>query len=328
MSGRYNHGFSVYNPRPYHVQPSSIYDEPDDDICVWKDGPLLSDLDDEDGESYDDELTVRFREPTSATDAQAEKEVGKDEAERDVAATTSSEDMAKLTQALSTTRKNLTRISQFILKLEARAGKVAKEGIRQTLDATVANTNNTSDQDNHDPNHLEDVEELRLLSQSVWHRLYLVDRHWRRQSRLTQDTQGQSPKIPLEGESSVKGWLKEEIRIHHLSKEDTCYFTVADLADGRQFEDWIVYLKVTCEFKDDPSEESKLIDLAWQLLDRDLRGPRPTSSTRIGDFVVDLQEKHESGAFDEALKDPKRQERDDAEAWKTIKKSWSSRVQH
>ncbi|OTA96173.1 hypothetical protein M434DRAFT_393035 [Hypoxylon sp. CO27-5] len=114
--------------------------------------------------------------------------------------------------------------------------------------------------------------------------------------------------------------------INHLAGEDACYFTVADLAGGRTFEDWAIYLTELCQFKDNPNDESKLVNLAWRFLDRDLRGPRPVDSARIGDFILDLEEKHQSGAFDELLEDPLKQGKDDEEAWMTIKKYWSSKI--
>ncbi|KAI1208663.1 uncharacterized protein F4807DRAFT_430592, partial [Annulohypoxylon truncatum] len=216
---------------------------------------------------------------------------------------------------------------QFILKLERRAGKVTKEGIRQTLDATVSTNTNTSEQDRNLSLH-EEVENLQLLSENAWQRLYLVDRHWRgqsRQERNAQETQ-ECPPIRIESEPSVKAWLKEEVRINDTVGEDPCYYTIADLASGRSFEDWVAHLRDTCKFTDHPADEAKLVELAWRFLDRSLRGPRPDSGARVSDFILGLEEKSQSGVFREALENPRRQVEDDEQAWRAIRRCLGSRI--
>ncbi|KAI2607717.1 uncharacterized protein GGS25DRAFT_523242 [Hypoxylon fragiforme] len=247
----------------------------------------------------------------------------------------------QVSYALATTRRNLTRISQFMLKLECRAGKVTKESIRQTLDATVAdNADAFFEHTFIDPVHIPEIEELKALSESTWHRLYLLDRVWRRQGRDPPDTNNNKdntsssnsstppPTIPLAGERSVKTWLREETRTARLASRDECYFTAADLAQGRRFADWIAYLRELCQFKDHPADEAKLVKLAWRFLDRNLRGPPPANPTRAGAFVARLESEHERGGFDEVLGDPGRQEGEDERAWRDIRKYWSSRFQY
>ncbi|KAI1373168.1 hypothetical protein F4677DRAFT_462539 [Hypoxylon crocopeplum] len=342
MAKGYNEEASVYDTRPYHAYCLSDEGEEDDDICVWAHNPELLDVDD----SEEEQPADHYKDPhphgskeregaradgTAGTGQNSEvNEVGSHDMKL-------AEDSGRLTDeefrdrqiayALSTARRNLTRMSQFVLKLECRAGKVTKEGIRQTLDATVADNAGPFER-NDDDYHLEEIEEIKFLSEGVWQRMYLVDRHWRRQSRTARDEQGESPSIQLESEPGVKAWLKEETRTNHLAFEETCYFTVRDLARGRMFEEWIVYLKNLCGFKDHPADEAKLVELGWRFLDRDLRGPRPPNPTKVKDFVIELEDKFYSGAFNEALKRPDQQEQDDEKAWKAIRKYWSSRFQH
>ncbi|KAL7622619.1 hypothetical protein AAE478_008132 [Parahypoxylon ruwenzoriense] len=343
MGRDYRERYSVYETRPYHAYCLSDEEE-DDDVCVWEDGPELSDLYDSDEET----ATVYAHDPVvskTTTQIEAEKDKsmtsGRHEKQREAgssdtnAARSSAGSSGRLTDeqfqerqvayALSTARRNLTRMSQFILKLECRAGKVTKEGIRRTLDATV-NDNRDPFEGRNSSSYLDEIEELKHLSESSFHRLYLIDRHWRRQSRAARDAQGRSPDLQIKSEPEVKSWLKVETRTNHLAGEDTCYFTVADLANGRRFKDWVINLRNTCEFKDHPTDEAKLVELAWRFLDRNLRGPRPVALARIEDFVIELESKQENGGFDEALKDPKRNEQDNEQAWKDMKKYWFSRI--
>ncbi|KAI1468988.1 uncharacterized protein F4812DRAFT_425378 [Daldinia caldariorum] len=231
----------------------------------------------------------------------------------------------QIAHALSTTRTNLTRISQFILKLECRAGKITKEGIKQTLDATVANVT-TNAADNY-PTYQDELEEIQHLSESTWQRLYLIDRHWRRQSNLDKDAGAPNSHIELESEPGVKAFLKGERQSSHITSQDPCYYTAYNLVNGRRFEDWIAYLKDFCEFKENPTEETKLVHLAWRFLDRDLRGPRPGKAARLQDFLDSLNDQYDNGAFDEAIKNPRKMEQDDDGAWGAIKKFWFTRFQ-
>ncbi|KAI2633281.1 hypothetical protein GGS26DRAFT_76938 [Hypomontagnella submonticulosa] len=347
MGKRHNEEIAVYDVRPFHSYCLTDDVDDDDDICVWKYGRELSyiyDGESERGGNSDKNVTssynvnrneVRAEAQAKATDKRYENaKVGQADG---VAAGNMTENSMNLTAeefrerqvayALSTARRNLTRMSQFILKLECRAGKVTKESIRQTLDATVADDTNAFEP-NEDPTRLEEIEEIKYLSDSVWKRLYLIDRHWRRQTRQARNAEGKSPHIQLESEPDVKEWLREEMRIKQAADEQHCYFTVADLINGRKFEDWIIYLRNLCRFKDHPTDEQKLVDLAWRFLDRDLRGPHPTNPTRIEDFVVGLEETHERGGFDEVIKHPEKQEQNDKQAWKIIKQYWFSRVQY
>ncbi|KAI1134593.1 hypothetical protein F5Y05DRAFT_202361 [Hypoxylon sp. FL0543] len=339
MSRRYNQRTSVYDSRPYHALGSSDESEEDDDVCVWKDGPRLSELYDLDVEGTSiyqngpspnsggllkEEIAATRRHDNANEVKSSNTETGQDPpGEQGNFAPEQGQD-GELANALLTTRKNLSRMLQSILKLECRSGKVTKEGIRQTLDATVTDIKKL--EGDPSPTHLEQINEILDLSESAWQRLYLIDRHWRRQSRQASDAQGGSPNIQLKSEPDVKSWLKHEIRINHIAGEDACYFTVADLANGRRIRDWAVYLCELCGFRDNPTDEARLIDLAWRFLDRNLRGPRSANPKRIEHFILQLEDKHERGGFDEVLKDAKRQEKEDEQAWKLIRKFWSSRI--
>ncbi|KAI2466293.1 hypothetical protein F4781DRAFT_406275 [Annulohypoxylon bovei var. microspora] len=343
MARGYNERNSVYNARPYLAQAYCLSEDSlEDDLCVWDDGPTLSEINmsEEQLSFYDEPIYPILNRknaqrnesvPTEQQDDSNPSEPGSDITER---AEIPIEDQVNLTDerqtadALLATQRNLTRMLQFILKLERRAGKVTKEGIRQTLDATVASSTNAPEQD-HNLTRRDEIENLKLLSENAWERLYLVDRHWRKQSRQDHDAGAQeSPKIQIESEPTVKAWLKEEAKINNTVGEDPCYYTVADLAAGRSFEDWVTHLKHLCKFKDDPADETKLVELAWRFLDRDLRGSRPDATTRVSDFVLELEDRSRSGAFEEALENPRKQVEDDGQAWKTIRKCLGSRIQH
>ncbi|KAI5856171.1 hypothetical protein GGS23DRAFT_601279 [Durotheca rogersii] len=344
MSGRYGDRYSVYNARPYHSYLLSDEEEEDDEICVWKDSSGLSEIED-----VDEDLAEYFRKAVIADNLKLKETRGKKGAatkqreepreaessdagpEEDPAGKLTDEQAEERRQtayALATTRRNLTRLSQCILKLECRAGKVTKEGIRQTLDAT-ASGRNLAEREDDGTSHRDEIEQLKLLSQSALHRLLLVDQHWRKQSRAARDPQGKCPDIRIKGEPEVKDWLKVEMRTNHLTGDDACYFTLANLAEGRPFADWVAHLKTACEFEDDPADETKLVSLAWRFLDRDLRGALPPATpTKIADFVEGLEAKRDSGSFGEALKDPKRREQEDEQSWEDIKKLWSGRISH
>ncbi|KAI2633284.1 hypothetical protein GGS21DRAFT_127049 [Xylaria nigripes] len=225
--------------------------------------------------------------------------------------------------AFSTTRRNLTHISQFMLKLEARTGKATKEGIRNTLDATVNDKNyNLS----ATPDYFAEIEELKHMSDNIYTRLFLIDRHWRRIARNRRKEEGKSPDIRILSEPDIKDWLRVELQTNHLVAEETSYFTVRDLANGRSFREWIQYLRVLCEFRDHPHDEAKLVDLAWLFLDRNLRGPRPSNPTTGEQLIAELEAKKRSGFWADALQNAMKQEEDDAEAWRTMRRYWSSRT--
>ncbi|KAI0858451.1 hypothetical protein F4860DRAFT_516837 [Xylaria cubensis] len=233
--------------------------------------------------------------------------------------------------ALSETRRNLTHISQFLLKLEARAGKTTKEGIRQTLDATVRDLHydfNAPGVDGGAPDsdHKSEIEELKHISGGIYNRLYLIDRHWRHISREARDAEGKSPDIGILSEPDVKEWIKVELRDNILAPEETCFYTVQDLNLNRSFREWITYLEKLCGFREHPYDQTKLVELAWRFLDRSLRGPRPVNPTSVEQFIAYLDSTRRSGVWDEIRKHPKKQEEDDAEAWKAMRKYWSSRT--
>lgn len=283
----------------------------------------------------------------------------------------------EIDNALSMTRRNLVHASQFLLKLEARAGKATKEGIRQTLDATVGelygddnfhsavgdgnatgshHTTNTA----LDGDHKKQIDELQHLSAELYNRLYLVDRHWRRESRelmkreqeshtvnpstssAHKTTASSGPKLSILGEQDVREWIKVELRTNHLVGEETCYFTVADWVSGRSFRDWVVYLRSLCRFDDSPGDQAKLVGLAWRFLDREIRGPRPdpavdTHPTVVENLINRLDARRRKmvaqtstgtlrGEWVGLDRESKRQRDEDAEAWRAIGRYWSSRT--
>ena len=226
--------------------------------------------------------------------------------------------------ALSSTRRSLTHMSQFLLKLEARAGKTTKEGIRQTLDATVQDMH--CDFGTCDADHKTEIEEIKELSGELFHRLYLIDRNWRRIAReLREAGETKCPNIGIKAEPDVRKWIRAEAHTNHLAAEETCFYTVHDLVANRSFSDWIFYLRDLCRFGNHPADEQKLVELAWRFLDRNLRGPRPMNPTSVRQFIGELDEKSRSGVWDEVRKNPRKQERDDADAWKILRRHWTSR---
>ncbi|KAI1118665.1 hypothetical protein F5Y14DRAFT_399342 [Nemania sp. NC0429] len=233
--------------------------------------------------------------------------------------------------ALATARRNLTHASQFLLKLEARAGKTTKEGIRQTLDATVRDLHYDfnacgSDGGPPDADHKGEIEELNHLSKELYNRIYLIDRHWRAIARENRDAQGKSPDIAIMSEGGIKEWIKVEIQTNHLTIRDTCFYTARDLEANRSLYEWAMDLQEVCKFGDHPGDQFKLVQLAWRFLDRNLRGPRPLNPTSLEKFISDLEAMRASGAWDEIRKNPDKGEKDDAEAWAAMKNYWSSRV--
>ncbi|KAI1735641.1 hypothetical protein F4680DRAFT_452729 [Xylaria scruposa] len=349
----YNDG-SVYNSRPYHAVYISD-DEGDDDLCVWprlsnSDGPkepLVSHLQKPQSKDQVSDADMKGKSTQRADGTKISVEGESTQMienwvetagipSRDIDPNTN-----KLTKeafrarevqyALSETRRNLTHISQFLLKLEARAGKATKEGIRQTLDATVGDMQydfNKCGVDGGPPDsdHKSEIEELKHISGEIYNRIYLVDRHWRRISREARDAKGKSPDIGIHSEPDIKEWIKFELQANNLTSEETCFYTVQDLNLHRSFRDWITYLEKLCGFRKHPYDQGKLVDLAWRFLDRNLRGPRPVNPTSVEQFIAYLDSTRRSGVWDEIRKHPKKQEEDDAEAWKTMRKYWSSRT--
>ncbi|KAK5633304.1 hypothetical protein RRF57_009018 [Xylaria bambusicola] len=226
--------------------------------------------------------------------------------------------------ALSTTRRSLTHMSQFVLKLEARAGKTTKEGIRQTLDATVADMQ--YDFSARDSDHKSEIEAIKDLSNELYHRLYLIDKHWRRIARESRKAGEKCPDIDILGEPDVKEWIRTEFHTNHLAAEETCFYTVQDLVSNRSFSDWVFYLRELCGFGNHPHDEQKLVELGWRFLDRNLRGPRPVNPTTVRQFISELDEKSRSGVWDGIKENPKKQQLDDADAWRLMRRYWSSRT--
>ncbi|KAH9886588.1 hypothetical protein F4778DRAFT_473233 [Xylariomycetidae sp. FL2044] len=262
----------------------------------------------------------------------------------------------ELVQALQEAHANLTRMSQFMLKLETRTGKASNEGIRQTLDAT------THDRDLHSTSPLEDdidardvIQDIRHLSATVARRMQIIDRSWRSSYSSSSSRRGDNNDnnkknnggggerqredgVSLMGEAGVRTWWEVEIRDVGFAGDDTRFYTVRDLADGRSLAHWAAYLRQLCGLtRSGPDDEAKLVELCWLFLDRELRGPRPRprrrshrqqqgkkskTMPRIDEFILDLEARRDRGEFGRALADPKRQEREDAVAWRLIRKTW------
>ncbi|KAJ8116770.1 hypothetical protein ONZ43_g4363 [Nemania bipapillata] len=352
----------VYNSRPYHAPYLSDDEGGDDDICVWdyrpesdsEDEPLAnhfrkvkveSKVKERNGQLQKGKGIERPKKPESKAPSSSTPKNKTKEGDNQTPATgvplPIGSSAGRLTEeafrerevqyALSTARRNLTHVSQFLLKLEARAGKATKEGIRQTLDATVADMNydfNACGTDGGPPDadHKSEIEEIKNLSRELYKRMHLLDRYWRRIARQTRDSEGRSPNISILSEGDIREWINVEIKTNHLMGEETCFYTVRDLVVNRPFRDWVSYLQQLCKFSDHPSDQAKLVELAWRFLDRNLRGPRPLNPTSIEQFIADLDARRRGGKFDELHKTPKKQEEDDAEAWKTMKRYWSSRT--
>jgi hypothetical protein len=270
----------------------------------------LDNLSDDDSDDYGDEDSDRTR---FSTPEETLKPGALRKREREIA------------YALASTHRNLTRMSQYLLKLEARANTATKLHIRKTLDTTVQDSYYAS-KDDTEPGHKKLIEDINNLSQGVWERLFSVDKQFRRLSRENRDVNGLSTPFELQGESYVKRWAEWEIKAIQLRNEESCFYTVADMGTSRGFRDWVIYLQELFQMGDNPAEELRLVQAAWHFLDRSIRGPRPENPTTINDFVQDWESMRCSGAFRDAVADPKRQERDDQELMKALQTIWSSRM--
>ncbi|KAI0129695.1 hypothetical protein BJ170DRAFT_692361 [Xylariales sp. AK1849] len=231
----------------------------------------------------------------------------------------------EISYALASTHRNLTRMSQYILKLEARAKAVSNIHVRKTVDAIIEDNYYTS-KDDTEPGHTQFIEDIKSLSNDTWNRLLSLDREFRRMSRENRDAAGNSMPFQLHGESYVKRWVQGEIDNNSLRGEETCFYTVEDMASGRGFRDWMKYLKETYQFDCTPAGEFRLAQMAWHLLDRAIRPAKPDNPTSMNDFIRDWESLRSSGAFQEAVDDPGRQNREDEDALKTIQKVWSART--
>ncbi|KAI0601215.1 hypothetical protein F4775DRAFT_589903 [Biscogniauxia sp. FL1348] len=357
MAKYYNQG--VYDARPYHALALSDGEEEDDDICVWKDRPELHELP-EPYESEDEPLFGHLRDTGSdivpnpgksqvkpqrsnnrhtSSNRNSNKPKGSEVEEKPataptrVSVTPSSETSREqeIVDALAAAHKSLTRMSQFVLKLEARTGKATKEGIRYTLDATVRDNTREFKGGRGDTDHKSEIDEIKDLSAGISHRLWLVDRHLRRQDRLARNAEStatDSSEVKVHGERFVREWLKVETRTSHFSVEEKCFYTGHDLANDRSFIEWLNHLRKVGKFRDTPHDEGKLVELAWCFLDRNLRGPSPPSSTSasIEAFVLDLETKKKNGAFIEVQQNPDKQIEQDRDAWRAMRLCWSSRT--
>lgn len=232
-------------------------------------------------------------------------------------------DRQEIDKGLVAAVQNLTMLSQYILKLEVRVDKTTKEAIRQTLDDTAELAAVELLEGNLPQRDL--LQHIVRLSEQNARRMYIIDRHWRRQSSRKPEGQA-SQVLPLLGEASVKSWIGIETEDNHITRKNPCYFTVRDLASGKKFRDWTTFLKESCGFKDGAEDDKKLLNLAWRFLDRDLRGNLPSSSTNVEAFVSELEQKFNNGQFEMALADPEKQEEVDKDLWRRIRRLWSART--
>lgn len=334
------YGKLQYTTIPYEI--AELFDEDDDDLCVWKhtddsdDDRLFKPKSHSKGKSSSitkhpiaqSSSSIPKGAPSSSNINSIAGQHTGDGADRD---STNSlrrskappqphdKDVIQLGQkALESTVRNLTRLSQHMLKLEVRAGKTTKEAIRQTLDDTADET--TVDRLTQE----ELVERISRLSEETSRRMALIDKHFRRQCSRTPSDQP----ISLLRESSVKSWWNVETTNNHISSQDPCYFTVKNLSDGRTFRDWLGYLRGSCGFKSTDADDQKLLNLAWRFLDRDLRGGVPPPSLSLEAWLSDLEHKHKKGQFQVALENTEKQLEVDDDSWQNIRKVWSARAKN
>ncbi|KAK7942616.1 uncharacterized protein PG986_011729 [Apiospora aurea] len=251
-------------------------------------------------------------------------------------ARTPAERERELNYALVAAHRNLTRMSQYVLKLEARANLATKEDLRQTLEATYENNQHSSstsregDGGHHHQYHEQLVEDVSRLSDQVWNRLYLVDKSFRRLSRKNrQAPDGRSGPITLQGETHVKTWLERAAESNAVLGEETLFYTVRDMAAGRPLADWFVYIRDLCTNKKDgaePMREDRVVAIAWAFMDRAIRPPaRPRLSTTVEQFTREWEALRRSGALEGALEDPDGQQESDAEILESWKGIWAAR---
>ncbi|KAK8878917.1 hypothetical protein PGQ11_000211 [Apiospora arundinis] len=233
---------------------------------------------------------------------------------------------------LVTAHRNITRMSQYILKLEVRANIATKEDVRQTLETTLENIqyssrdNMTSEDPGQNGKLLED---LVRVSDQTWNRLYLVDQSFTRISRQNRTDDGCSGPIPLRGESYTKAWLDSVIASNSLMDEGTIFYTIQDLASGRPLSLWLTYIRETLfQFGDgSPARDDRVLSIAWSFLDRAIRpSSRPGPTTTVAQFVAEWEAMRKSGAFDSARLDPESQRESDAKLLTSIKGIWSARA--
>ncbi|ETS78303.1 hypothetical protein PFICI_10365 [Pestalotiopsis fici W106-1] len=234
---------------------------------------------------------------------------------------------------LVSTHRNLTRMSQYLLKLEARTSTASKIHVRKTLDAMVENAEYSCGENmergsasgNH---HQQLIFDIECLSSDVWARMHQLDREFRRLSRETRDAEtGQSKSFELRGESYVKRWIQQEIDHNALRGEETIWYTVRDMNNQRCLRDWLDLLADVHNRGAQPIvDEERLVQLAWHYLDRSIRPPKPEIAMQTADFINWWHDLRLSGAFDGAKRDPDFQRREDEEALKSLQSTWTTKM--
>lgn len=241
----------------------------------------------------------------------------------------------ELNYALVAAHRNLTRMSQYMLKLEARAKIATQEETRLTIEATLENQQHSSRADTDDDGdyHAQLIEDVTRLSDQVWNRMFLVDKSFTRTSRQHRKENGHSGPIPLLGESHTKHWLDREAErtASGLLHEETFFYTVRDLAAGRPLTEWLEYIRDWLHrIQGDDGlvgvREDRVVAIAWAFLDRAIRPPaRPRVSTTVHEFIAEWDSLRRSGAFDGALEEPESQMEVDAEVLESLRPIWSAR---
>ncbi|KAK9777947.1 hypothetical protein SCAR479_05273 [Seiridium cardinale] len=227
---------------------------------------------------------------------------------------------------LVSTHRNLTRMGQYLLKLEARAETASKLHVRKTLDAAVENAHYSSKEDT-EVGHHQLITDIERLSRDVWGRLHQLDRDFRKTSRENRDADGQSMPFQLHGESYVKKWIQHEINHNAQRADETCWYTVKDMNNNRGLREWFEYLADTyARGEQSIMDESRLVQLAWHYLDRSIRPPKPEAPISIADFINVWHDMRQSGAFEGARADPGHQRCEDAEALRALQAIWSSKA--
>ncbi|KAK8022931.1 hypothetical protein PG991_006812 [Apiospora marii] len=248
----------------------------------------------------------------------------------------------ELNYALVAAHRNLTRMSQYLLKLQARADMATDEDMRLTLEATLENHQHSTrqdgseeDEESPDGYHARLVEDVSRLSDQLWNRMYTLDRDIRylsRQHRREEGNGGRSGRIQLRGESHTQHWLdaKLERLVSGLQGEETFFYTVRDLAAGRPLTEWMGYIRDGLQRVADaggpgPVREDRVVAIAWSFLDRAIRPSRPRVSTTVNRFVAEWDSLRRGGAFDAALEEPERQVEIDAEVLESLRPIWAAR---
>ncbi|KAK8068959.1 hypothetical protein PG994_005575 [Apiospora phragmitis] len=244
-----------------------------------------------------------------SNDAQAPPVPPPEPTARPKKAQTPAERERELNYALVAAHRNLTRISQYVLKLEAYANIATKEDVRQTLEATLENSQHSSrdakstESSSEDGRHERLIEDVSRHSEHVWYRVYLL---W--------------------GESSTKPWLERVLEANRVMDEEIIYYTVRDMAAGRPLAVWLGYIRDMCHRGDEPAREGRVVAIAWAFLDRGIRPSRPGHGTTVAQFIAEWDALRKRGAFNEALENPESQRGSDAEILASLKGLWSARM--